>query len=335
MGNEYMDSSDPAFLREDSTIAKYIKNFMLNNYKFMNSDEEIFKNFYKKKACCLGKNSIPFSLPSYNPESKKIVSSILKLKVFPNNNPDTFKNNCGEYTGLFDENSKKHISNNTCDIFYDKYCGNVYNERNKTYTNDSKFYGPYDIIPIEDNNILSKGNEFQDCNCLNSAFQKIPNINVDSQNIPKDNDTLAQTLDIHCSDSNSYIKKYSKNEGGCFNKITVDGVQNKSKYPALYANILRKCLITPDEIKELQKQLKNLQDANTLLQKAQKELEDAQYELINSESNENNNCINKTKILPENKNIVEVPNKSYDYKTLSIVILVLVILFIIYKMLFK
>jgi len=259
MGNEYMDPNNPAFLREDTTISKYLKNFMLNNYKFMNSNEEIVKNFHKKKACCLGKNSVPFGLPSYNPSTKKVVTSLLKLNIFPDNNPNTLKTNCNEYTGEFDSTSKQHIPNQSCDVFYDKYCGNVYNERVKSYTNDSRFYGPYDIIPGDFKNTLSIGNEFQDCNCLNSAFQKVPNISVDTTNIPKDNDTLAQTLDKRCSDpglsTNTYIKKYSKNEGGCFNKITVDGIVSDSKYPSIYANAIRKCTITPDDMKQIQDQL--------------------------------------------------------------------------------
>jgi hypothetical protein len=31
MGNQYMDPNNPTFLREDTPIAKYVKNFMLNN----------------------------------------------------------------------------------------------------------------------------------------------------------------------------------------------------------------------------------------------------------------------------------------------------------------
>ena len=254
-----MDPNNPAFLREDTMVAKYVKDFMVNKYKFMNSNEEIVKNFHKKKACCLGKNSVPFGLPSYNPSSKKVVTSLLKLNLFADNNPNTLKANCNEYTGEFDTNSKQHIPNQSCDAFYDKYCSNVYNERVKSYTDDSKFYGPYDIIPGDFKNTLSIGNEFQDCNCLNSAFQKVPNINVDSTSIPKDNDTLAQTLDKRCSDpglsTNTYIKKYSKNDGGCFNKITVDGTVSDTKYPSIYANAMRKCAITPDDMKIIQDQL--------------------------------------------------------------------------------
>jgi len=96
-----MDPNNPAFLREDTTVAKFVKDFMVNKYKFMNSNEEIVKNFHKKKACCLGKNSVPFGLPSYNPSSKKVVTSLLKLNLFADNNPNTLKANCNEFTSVF------------------------------------------------------------------------------------------------------------------------------------------------------------------------------------------------------------------------------------------
>lgn len=301
-----MDPNNPAFLREDTPIAKYVKDFMLNKYKFMNSNEEIVKNFHKKKACCLGKNSIPFGLPSYNPSTKKVVTSLLKLNIFPDNNPNTLKANCNEFTGEFDTNSKQHIPNQSCAAFYDKYCGNVYNERVKSYTDDAKFYGPYDIIPGDFKNTLSIGNEFQDCNCLNSAFQKVPNINVDTTNIAKDNDTLAQTLDKRCSDpglsTNTYIKKYSKNDGGCFNKITVDGAVNDKKYPSIYANAMRKCAITPDDMKQIQDQLAvqkaALQQAQLDFQN-QKALLDKQIIDLNNQRKSAENSLTELKIQKE------------------------------------
>jgi hypothetical protein len=283
MGNAFIDPRNPNKFRDDTTLSQFMKNVMLNQYKFMGSNDDFANNYYKKKACCMRSKDVPIGLPSFDPTTKKIVTTVLNLNVLNDAQFQDLRNTCNingaAFNREFDSVSRVQVSNPTCDAFYDRYCGAVWAQRNAVDTGDAKFYGPYNDIPPNDPNPLKKGNQFKDCNCLNSAFMKVPNLRVESTNIPQDLQVFAQTLDKSCSDpgfsSIVYIKNYVQNSGGCVNKITVDGILADTKYPALYKHN-RKCTITPDDIKILTTELNVQKDA---LLKATKDFEQKRLDL--------------------------------------------------------
>ena len=309
MGNAFIDPKNPNKFREDNELSRFMKNFILNQYKFMNVNEDYGNKFYQKKACCLRNKDVPIGLPTYDPSTKKIVTTVLNLNVFNDQQFQDLKNTCNmngaSFAREFDPVSRVQISNPTCDAFYDKYCGAVWSTRSKVDTGEAQFYGPYDDIPPTEANPLRKGNQFKDCNCLNSSFMRLPNVKVDTTTIAQDPQVFAQTLDKRCYDpgfsSVVYIKNYVQNSGGCVNKITVDGILADTKYPALYKHN-RKCAITPDDIQNITNELNS--QRNALLKATeefkQKKLElDKQIEDLAKEKNTAESVLTALKIQKE------------------------------------
>ena len=91
MGNAFIDPRNPNKFRDDTTLSQFMKNIMLNQYKFMGSNDDFANNYYKKKACCMRSKDVPIGLPSFDPTTKKIVTTVLNLNVL-NDQPTTGNN---------------------------------------------------------------------------------------------------------------------------------------------------------------------------------------------------------------------------------------------------
>ena len=77
MGNE-LHVNNTGILREDTDLGKYIKDFLVNKHTFGdNVDDDKFKNYLKKRACCTKQSVIPISLPMYDIRKQKIYSNFL------------------------------------------------------------------------------------------------------------------------------------------------------------------------------------------------------------------------------------------------------------------
>ena len=107
MGNQFQDPNGASNFRGDNTtLGNYIKDFLKNKYKFINKDDIL-----KKRACCLRSTTVQIALPSYNPETKKVVTTVLKMPIFTE---DEMKNkyneictfNGAKFTSGLDNNGK-------------------------------------------------------------------------------------------------------------------------------------------------------------------------------------------------------------------------------------
>lgn len=74
MGNEL--KNDGGVLRDDTELGKYVKDFLINKHKFQNDNK--FKNYLKKRACCIQQEQIPISLPMYDIDTKKYILQLFK-----------------------------------------------------------------------------------------------------------------------------------------------------------------------------------------------------------------------------------------------------------------
>ena len=126
---------------------------MLADTKEYKRNEEIDDGQYsRRRACCLNKNLIPISLPSYDAANKKVVSSTLDFPMFNTvdelNDPKncTFENNINWKTREKDGNSKP-VASDQCKTFYDDLCNTVYEDIKKNYTLSAVYNGPYQNNP--------------------------------------------------------------------------------------------------------------------------------------------------------------------------------------------
>ena len=265
MGNQLISGGNI----KTSILGNYIKDFMINKYEY--GSEEHFKNFLKKRACCRQNVNVPISLPSVilenvitvdNDESgKKIIipkgiyPSKINIPVFKDKNEMT-KEAC-----TF-ENGNDYIPTNSgagilwkgglsCNDFYSKFCKKVYDKRSATY--DREYDKSYGIYPDNVNNNpdplikLSVGNEFQECNCLNSPFikNKKPESTYSLQATQ-----MAQTFDKRCAWKTpelSYIESYDKQDklNLCINELNV-GKLNQAEQSNLGIN--QNCSSTSNDI---------------------------------------------------------------------------------------
>lgn len=259
MGNKFSKSNTNQLnnATPESDLIKYISDFYKNKYKFLGKyegtkfsknvvDDDMIKgmlantntyskkgdaNFNKKRACCLKNYYIPMSLPSYDSNLKKVVTTTLQAPIF---------NNVGELNALnctFDGdnwintkadpiNSGFNIPTQQCGNFYQDYCNTVHDNRKIAYPTNSTT-GPYSPLsePVMPDP-YSIINPFYDCNCLNSNFIR----NKDFQDISGVTpDIAAQSLDINCLNSvnngTAFIKSYNRNKELCINNVNLKNAQ--------------------------------------------------------------------------------------------------------------
>jgi hypothetical protein len=135
MGNQFSDPTTNEAFNDKSVLGKYVVDFYKNNYKFLNSKDANISNFVKKRACCRGAGSsiVPISLPSYDKEKKKIVSTTLDMTIFDKKEMGELQKNCrfGEDDFYNTEKDKKGyvIASKNCDSFYNAYCLKLYKKR--------------------------------------------------------------------------------------------------------------------------------------------------------------------------------------------------------------
>jgi hypothetical protein len=265
MGNEFMDSRDNNFKynpdnSKNTALQNYILDFYRNKYKFtgiydgpkfdkgknpnemiapmLADNKDYIRNdrvddgqYSKRRSCCLGKHLIPLSLPSYDPENKKVVTSTLDFPMF-NTIPElkdpkncTFENNINWQPNEKDGRGKP-VASSQCGTFYDDLCNEVFENRKKNYTLSAVYNGPYNNNPMAKSaNKFSVINPFSDCNCLNSAFNRGAKVAGDS-GTP---DEYAQTVDANCSsgmaDNTVFYKSDVKKDMLCVNSIDLNGAK--------------------------------------------------------------------------------------------------------------
>ena len=229
MGNELISGGN---INNESILGQYVKDFMLNKYEYKPGNN--FKNFLKKRACCKNTVDAPIALPSYNTLDKKLYPTKINIKIFDDvkditDNACTFENK-NKYRPEDSSRSVNWVGGNTCNTFYTEYCDAVYEDR-KSYDNDYfQLYGPYKDNPKTSQPDLAKlfvGNQYSDCNCMNSIHvRKAEKV---STNIMKpSNATMAQMFDERCANFipfGAYITEWAKQPGLtlCVNSINVGG----------------------------------------------------------------------------------------------------------------
>jgi hypothetical protein len=259
MGNKFSksDTNQLNNATPESDLIKYISDFYKNKYKFLGKyegtkfsknvvDDDMIKgmlantttysaggdaNFNKKRACCLKNYYIPMSLPSYDTNLKKVVTTTLQAPIFDNVN-ELNASNC-TFNGDNWINTKADpiypdfkIPSQQCGNFYQTYCDTVNKNRKIAYPTNSA-NGPYSPLsePLE-TDPYSIINPFYDCNCLNSNFIR----NKDFQDISGVTpDMAAQSLDINCLNSvnngTAFIKSYNRNKQLCINNVNLKNAQ--------------------------------------------------------------------------------------------------------------
>jgi len=214
MGNELNNGGK---LKENTDLSLYIKDFILNKHNFKNDDK--FKNYLKKRACCTNNAEVPISLPTYDITTKQVYPMNLKVKVLPQVTKELCNIDNEVYyttgTGPYRQDGTYNISS-TCKNFYTDFCENVYQNRANYTDSYKKLYGPYEdnITNITNPTLkqLNVTNQFEDCNCMNSWYNKgtyelRPN-NTASK------DQMAQTYDNRCKTdmTKKFITNYAKND---------------------------------------------------------------------------------------------------------------------------
>jgi hypothetical protein len=203
MGNELNNSGK---LKEDTVLSVYVKEFLLNN-NFTNDDK--FKNYLKKRACCTNNQEVPISLPVYDTTTKEIYPMNLKVKVFPTavtSNLCTIDDNLFYTTGTtgttatpYKRDTNYKISD-SCKNFYTDFCEKVYQNRSNYDTLTKKLYGPYEDNTTNTLNSKLKQhlvtNQFEDCNCMNSWYNKGIYENQSTNILTPDQ--MAQNFDNRC-----------------------------------------------------------------------------------------------------------------------------------------
>ena len=125
MGNELNDTGK---LKENSKLSLYIKDFILNKHNFANNNK--FKNYLKKRACCSNNEEVPVSLPVYDTTTKQVYPMTIKVKVFP----EVKKELCTIDNELFyinEQDSNYKISDSCKNFYYDTSNSVTFNIPNK------------------------------------------------------------------------------------------------------------------------------------------------------------------------------------------------------------
>ena len=228
MGNELSSGGNI----KTSILGKYVKDFMINKYEY--KPGEIFTNLLKKRACCRNTTEVPIAIPSVDSVTKKIYPSIINIKIFEKktditDNACTFENS-SKYRPENPDKGKNWIAGNTCKNFYGKFCNNVYDNRKASYTNIFDYAtGPFPDDPVVNPpNLadLNVGNQYLDCNCLNSVYVRSPDKFETS--IPLLPDEMAQNKDTRCANNppdGAFINKWSQKENltFCVNSVNITG----------------------------------------------------------------------------------------------------------------
>lgn len=182
MGNE-LQINNNGILRTDTELAKYINDFLKNRHNFTGNSN--FANYLKKRACCTNQREIPISLPRYDTTTNKVYPMTLQVKVFEET--DNMAQLCNFADGNYHEptrNTSTFVPKAVCSGFYNNFCNKVNDERSNYTSLTHKRYGPYrDVashynqartITTEINTLrdLNVTNQFSDCNCVNSVYQR-------------------------------------------------------------------------------------------------------------------------------------------------------------------
>jgi len=276
MGNKFSksDTNQLNNATPESDLIKYISDFYKNKYKFLGKyegtkfsktivDDDMIKgmlantstysakgdaNYNKKRACCLKNYYIPMSLPSYDSNLKKVVTTTLQTPIFNNVNElnasnCTFNGDNWINTKADPINPGFNIPSQQCGKFYQSYCDTVHENRKLAYSSNSA-NGPYSPLsePLVDdpNSII---NPFYDCNCLNSNFIRNNEFQDISGVTP---DIAAQSLDATCLNSvnngTAFIKSYNRNKELCINSVNLKNAKiNLSENSKLNLNQQMSC----------------------------------------------------------------------------------------------
>ena len=243
MGNTFIDPQSTSFRNDNTLLGEYVKNFYKNNYKFLNDDS--LSDITKKRACCMNNNPVPISLPSFNTTTKKVVPTVLPIKIFTDaeyNNPATCTFSGYSYKNRVDADNKT-ASNLQCDNFYTNYCRDtLYQKRKQTYPKPAgdvddlhRYYGPYDLTEQnKSTNPFLTLNANSDCNCITSKYQDPAGAYTigTKGDAALDANSSAQNFDKQCYGPTtggknlgnpSYISTHLKSGAICQNIVEVGG----------------------------------------------------------------------------------------------------------------
>ena len=235
MGNAIIEDG---VLDKDHDLGKYIKDYMIKNYKLPANDKK-YNEFMKKRACCRFTHIVPVSIPSYDQVSKKVYPTQVKIPVF-NSRDDINTTNCtfdgNDYSpsNKGDGGGKGYIASDSCIAFYNNMCNDIYDQRSSSYIKPlDKLYGPYPDDPThgisQPKNLrdIYVGNPFPDCNCLNSIFVRGNVETSGSMDITPEK--KAQNFDSRCSGNipfgGAFVNKWEGPESLniCVNSVNVGG----------------------------------------------------------------------------------------------------------------
>jgi hypothetical protein len=281
MGNEFMleksndfkfNPSDPG---QNTILHNYIRDFYINKFKFagiydgpkfekgknpnemiapMLADNKQYKknvalddsilSYSRKRACCLNKEIIPLSLPSYDKENKKVVTSTLQFPIFSKaelTDPNTCKDEDGvNIRPTIPEGGKHPAAGSKCSIFYKDTCGYIYKDRQQNYTLTDVYKGPYvnpaPTVVDRTSNKYAVINPFVDCGCLNSPFMK--GVKAKGAEFSGNPDQVTQSVGTDCapymSTNRVFYNTYEKLDKLCITSLDL----SDSKLTAVNGNIL-------------------------------------------------------------------------------------------------
>jgi len=234
MGN--IITTDSGYLN-NTELGKIIDNWARYDYDaglgYGKDSTAQVKELLKKRACCVGKNTMSIALPKINlDEAVKGTERVIESEYTPVlinffKSRDELQRQCNietdNYALPLDFGVSGHLTEDYCTLLYEGskpdngLCYQIKNDRRKQLSDEYKI--AYGIYPV-DKEVL---NVYSDCNCLNSTLRNKPQVFSSAETF--DVNLLVQKFDARCSllGDNAY-KKENFDTNLCINIVNAQNL---------------------------------------------------------------------------------------------------------------